>query len=61
MLSYVMGFNFDLRAKPPVVNLIWQIMAACSCNASIQQVKLNLTCKCTSLCPWWNYNYFGCL
>ena len=29
-------------AKPGVVNWIWQTMAACSCNASIQQAKNKL-------------------
>jgi len=27
------------RTNPPVVNWIWQILAACCCNASVQEVK----------------------
>jgi len=33
-----MRFYLWPKAKPGVVNWIWQIMAACSCNPSIQQV-----------------------
>jgi len=43
MLKYVRDLTFDprSRAKPFVVNGMWQIMAACSCNPSIQQAQIN--------------------
>ena len=39
-----MDLTFDPMTKPCVVNWIWQIMAACSCNASIQAAKINKSC-----------------
>jgi len=48
MLNYVMGLTFDPRAKPGVVNRIWQTMAACSCNA-IRESKLNLPLHVSTL------------
>ena len=58
-LNYVWDLTFDPRAKPGVVNWIWQIMAACSCNPSIQQAKMNWTCHCMCLgISFWNCNHF---
>jgi len=40
MLNCVMGFSIWPKDQAHVVNWIWQIMAACSCNASIQQARI---------------------
>jgi len=62
MLNYVRDLTFDPRAKPSVVNWTWQIMAACSCNASIKQAKINWICHRMCLCiSFWYYNHFGYL
>jgi len=44
--------TFDPKAKPLVVNWIWQIMATCSCDALILNLPLHVYI-CISFWKYW--------
>jgi len=45
MLNYVIRFNLWPKGQAGVANWMWQIMAACSCNTSVQQAEYIATAR----------------